>query len=66
MIQLQLAHELYACVYPVRLELEEVEPTAQLSRLAREVDEFGEGASDLGFNLASANSKKAKIKYEKT
>ncbi len=47
MIQPQLAHELYASVYLVRLELEEVEPAAELIGLSGKVDEFGQRATDL-------------------
>jgi hypothetical protein len=46
---LQLAHELYTRVYSVRLELEEVETTADRSvaRFAGEIHKFCEGASNL-------------------
>lgn len=48
-VGLQLAHELDARVYPVGLELEEVQAAADgaLVGLAGEVDELGERASDL-------------------
>jgi hypothetical protein len=41
---LQLSHELNACVYPVRLEFEEVQPATDriVARFAREVYEFRE------------------------
>jgi hypothetical protein len=41
-IRLQLAHKLYACIYPVRLELEEVQSAAnsRVARFTREVDEL--------------------------
>jgi hypothetical protein len=41
-IGLQLAHKLYACIYPVRLELEEVQSAAnsRVARFPREVHEF--------------------------
>jgi hypothetical protein len=49
-----MAHEFNAIVDPVRLEAEEIEPPAELSRvrLAREVDELGQGTA----NLEAANT----------
>jgi hypothetical protein len=45
----QLAHEVDACFYPVRLELEEIQPAAErvIAMFAGEVDKLREGASDL-------------------
>src|SRR5690242_21731955 len=45
----QLAHKVYACVYPVGLELEEVEAAAKgiVAMLAGEVHELCQGASNL-------------------
>lgn len=49
MVILQLLDEVNAEVYPVSLEFNEVESTTLVSRVkfAREVDQFGQGASDL-------------------
>jgi hypothetical protein len=46
LVDLEFAHELYACVYPVRLEFEEVQSTTNrvVAGFAREVYEFCEGA----------------------
>ena len=43
LISLELAHELYARIYPVCLELEEVQTSTDriVARLAREVYQFG-------------------------
>jgi hypothetical protein len=48
-VGLQLAHKFDAGVYPVRLELEEVEAPAHriVAGLTREVDQLGERAADL-------------------
>jgi len=49
MVGLQIAYKLDARIYPFRLEFEEVQAAAigALVGLTREVDEFGEGASNL-------------------
>jgi hypothetical protein len=49
LVRLQLAHKLYTCVYAIRLELEKVQTSTCciVTWFAREVDEFGEGASNL-------------------
>jgi len=47
--RLQLSNELETLLYAIRLEFQEIEPPAEGGRvgLTGEVDEFGEGASDL-------------------